>query len=160
MERPVRRTLEFRDLDHAVRDAESLLTGGYRPAGNWNLAQVCRHLSDWMSYPLDGYPRPPAPLRLMFWAMRRTIGPRALRKTLETKSMRAGTPTLRQTVPPPSGDDAAAVERFRQTVERFKMHSGPFHPSPFFGELDRDSATRLQLVHCAHHLSFLVPKNA
>ncbi|HEX6983723.1 MAG TPA: DUF1569 domain-containing protein, partial [Planctomycetaceae bacterium] len=74
--RPPRRTLVFHDLDDAVRDAESLLAGGYDRAGNWDLAQTCGHLVEWMSYPIDGYPRPPALLRPVFWAVRKTIGPR------------------------------------------------------------------------------------
>ena len=31
-------------------------------------------------------------------------------------------------------------------------------PSPLFGKMSRDELTRLHLIHCAHHLSFLTPK--
>ena len=157
---PVRRALAFDTLDEALLDAERLLAAGYERAGNWSLAQVCGHLNEWMRFPLDGFPQSPAPVRMMLWFMKITAGRQMLRRTLATNSMPAGGPTLRETIPPPEGDDAAAVDQLRQTVERFKSHAGPIHPSPLFGELDRDTAMRLQLVHCAHHLSFLIPKTS
>ena len=98
------------------------------------------------------------PIRVLLWAMRTTVGPRELRKVLETKAMRSGGPTMPETVPAAGSDEAAAVAKLRAAVERFRDHSGPYHPSPLYGALDRETATRLQLVHCAHHLSFLVPK--
>ena len=73
--------------------------------------------------------------------------------------MPAGNPTIRETIPPPGGDEAAAVEQLREVVAMFQAHTGPYHPSPFFGALDRESCTQMQLVHCAHHLSFLIPKS-
>ena len=53
-----RRQLDFRDLNEVVQYVEKLHVGGYEKVGNWDLAQVCGHLSDWMRFPLDGYPRP------------------------------------------------------------------------------------------------------
>ncbi len=153
-----RRELAFDDLDAVMRDVEQLAASGYERAGNWDLAQVCGHLADWMRYPVEGYPKAPLPMRAMLWAVRISIGKRELRKILENGSMSAGNPTFRDTIPSPGGDEAAAVEQLRQVVTRFKTHEGKFHPSPVFGQLDRDAMTRLQLVHCAHHLSFLVKK--
>ena len=152
-----RRSLEFSTLDDAVRDAEELLDAGYQRAGNWDLSQACRHLSQWMTFPLDGFPKVPAPVRGVFWIMRRTIGRRQLEKILATGAMKAGMPTIRETVPVSGSDEAASVAAFRETVGRFKNHKGPLFPSPLFGELDHATATKLQLIHCAHHLSFLIP---
>ena len=72
--------------------------------------------------------------------------------------MPAGKPTMPQSVPPPGGDDAAGVARIRETVERVRAFAGPPLPSPFFGPMDRDTWVKLNCVHAAHHLSFLVPK--
>jgi Protein of unknown function (DUF1569) len=156
--KPIRRVLNFTDLDDAARDAESLLAGGCDRAGNWNLAQVCGHLTDWMRYPLDGYPHQPAPVRPILWLMKHAFGRRQFQKILTSGAMPIGGPTFRETIPALDADESAAVARFRDAVARFKAHNGPFQPSPLFGEFDRDTATRLQLIHCAHHLSFLVPK--
>jgi hypothetical protein len=157
---PARRELDFRDFDALVRDIESLSADGYESRGKWDLAQVCRHLAEWMRFPLDGYPRPPLPIRLMLWTMRKTIGKRELKKILESRRMPGGGPTLPETVPAAGGDDAAAVKELLQVIARFRAHEGPFHPSPLFGELGAEDCTQLQLIHCSHHLSFLVPKTA
>jgi hypothetical protein len=151
--------LDFQDFDAVLADAESLAAGGYDRVGSWDLAQVCGHLAEWLRFPLDGFPRPPPPVRLLLWLLRHTVGPRILRRTLATRSMPAGWRTLRETVPLPGGNEAAAVERLRQVVGRFQAHAGPYHPSPLFGTLDRETWAEFQLIHCAHHLSFLTPRS-
>jgi hypothetical protein len=155
-----RRPLSFTDLDEVVRDVEQLRAKGYSRAGNWDLAQVCDHLTDWMRYQIDGYPRTGCLIGTVLWLVKLTKGKQILREILSTGTMRAGSQTLRDTVHAPGGDEAPAVERLKQTAQRFKAHSGDYRPSPLFGSLTRDEATKLQLVHCAHHLSFLVPKTA
>jgi hypothetical protein len=111
-----------------------------------------------MSFPLDGFPRPPLPMRLMLWTMRNTVGKRKLREMLAGGAMPAGLPTLRETVPARGGDAKAAVERLCAVVLRFCSHEGELHPSPVFGEMDRETLAQLQLLHCSHHLSFLIPE--
>jgi hypothetical protein len=64
-----------------------------------------------------------------------------------------------QTVPPPGGDPREAIAKLRASVERLKGHAGPIVASPVFGPMTKDEAVRMQLVHCAHHLSFLIPKD-
>jgi hypothetical protein len=157
---PRRRSLTFASLADAVGEAERLLAGGYDRAGNWDLAQTCGHLAQWARFPVDGFPKAPLPIRGMLWAMRHTVGPRMLWDTLAKGTMPAGGPTLKQTVPPSgAASDAAAVAAFREAVGRFEGHVGAYHPSPLFGALDRPTATKLQRVHCAHHLGMLVPRS-
>jgi hypothetical protein len=157
---PARRQLDFHDFDAVIRDVESLAAVGYERCGRWELAQVCRHLAEWLRFPLDGYPKPPAPIRLMLWTLRKTIGKRELRKILESRQMPGGGPTLPETVPSSGGNEAEAVEDLRRIIARFRAHDGPFYPSPLFGQLGAEDCTQLQLIHCAHHLSHLVPKTA
>jgi hypothetical protein len=154
-----RRELAFRDLDEVIADAERLQAQGYEKAGNWDLAQVCGHLSEWMRYPVDGYPRAGCFIGTVLWLMKVTVGKKIFRKVLATGTMRSGGPTMKETVPEPGGDTSAAVNRLKETVQRFKAHAGEYQPSPLFGRLTRDEALKLQLVHCAHHLNFLIPKN-
>jgi hypothetical protein len=154
-----RRQLDFKTLDDAAADAERLRRDGYDKAGNWDLAQVCSHLTEWMRFPMDGYPKTPLVIAPMMWLARKTVGRKILDKIL-AKGFEPGGRTLPETVPAPGGDEAAAVARFRQTVERFGRHNGPFHPSPLFGQMTRDEWTRLNLAHCAHHLGFLVPRSS
>jgi len=152
-----RRKLTFASLDEVVVDAENLLAKGYERAGNWDLAQVCSHLADWLRFPIEGFPRPPLPIRMLLWTLRNTVGKAKFRQYL-AEGMPAGKPTMPQTVAQPGGDPTAAVTKLKQAVAKFKAYTGEIHPSPLFGAMNKDEAMRLQLVHCALHLSFLVPK--
>jgi len=153
-----RRKLVFATLDEALRDAEHLMAVGYDRAGQWDLAQVCFHLAEWMRYPVDGPPKPPFLIRIVLGVVRPTVGRRML-LTLLRDGMPSGKPTFPQTVAAPDGDASAAIARLRAAAESFRNHTGDYYPSPLFGWLSRDEALRLQLRHCEHHLSFLVPKS-
>lgn len=154
---PERRQLTFATLNDAVADAEHLLAVGYEKAGNWDLAQVCGHLSEWLRFPIDGFPKRPLVLRPLVWLIRATSGKQMRAKVL-ANGFDAGGRTMPQTVFAGGGSDAAAVAKLKETVERFEAHAGPIHPSPLFGRMTKDEARALQLRHLAHHLSFLVPK--
>jgi hypothetical protein len=143
-----------------VRDAEHLLAVGYDKTGNWDLAQVCGHLAEWVRYPIDGFPRAPLLVRPVFWLIRNTIGRRMGRAMLAGGKMRPGIPTAPQSVPAPGGDDAAGVGRLREAIARWRVHTGPLYASPLFGGLSREAWEKGHLIHCAHHLSFLVPRRA
>ena len=155
-----RRPLVFNDLDEVVRDAEHLQAKGYERAGNWDLAQCCTHLSEWLRFPVEGFPKAPAPIRAVFWVLRKTVGRKKLLTYITTGSFPAGKPTMPQTVPPSGGDAREAIAKLKASVERLKAYAGPIVPSPLFGPMTKDEAVRMQLVHCAHHLSFLIPKGA
>jgi hypothetical protein len=152
-----RRELKFANLDEVVADAENLQAKGYERVGNWDLAQVCSHIADWMRFPVDGFPKIPLLIRPMLWLMRVTVGKSMYRKAL-TKGLPAGKPTIPSTIAVSGGDPVAAIAKLKESVEKFKAHTGAIHPSPLFGAMNKDEALQLQLVHCAHHLSFLVPK--
>lgn len=154
-----RRELEFDSLDDAVSEAKRLLADGYLPAGNWNLAQVLGHCSDWLSFPMDGYPRAALPIRVMLWMMKISFGKSLRAKILKTRQMKSGGPTMPATVKKVDElADAAAVGQFAKQVERFKRFQGPLHASPLFGKMSRQEMQELQIIHLQHHLSFLVPK--
>lgn len=151
--------LEFQSLDDVEQDCRTLLAHGYRQTGKWNLAQTCRHLSDWLRFPMDGYPPAPFPVRVMMGMMRATIGRRQLKKIL-ADGFKPGSPTMPSTVYAcDSSEDAQAVETLAQTIDRFKCHNGAFHPSPLFGHLTPQEVLKLQLRHCEHHLRNLLPNS-
>lgn len=155
-----RRKLRFATLDDAVRDAEHLLAAGYEKTGTWDLAQVCNHLAAWFHYQVDGFPRLPLLLRPVFWTIRNTIGGRIARKAFASGEMKPGLPTAPQSVYQPGGDDAKAVAEFRDMVARWEAHTGTMHPSPIFGRMTKEQYRRGHLIHTAHHLSFLVPRDS
>lgn len=153
-----RRELNFDSLDDVVRDAEHLLAVGYDKVGNWDLAQCCGHLSEWFRYQMDGFPKAPLLLRPVFWLFRNTIGPALGRKAFKAGTMRPGLPTVPQSVMPGGEDAAKAVATLGNTIDRWKAYTGRLHPSPLFGSMTKDEWMKGQLIHCAHHLSFLIPK--
>jgi len=146
-------------LDEVVQRLDLLHKNGYTRLGKWNLAQVCEHLRDWILFMLDGYPKTPLWMSPMVWAIRVTVGKSILRKIIRSGKMSEGGPTMSQTVHPAQGlDDADSLKRFKETIARFKLHAGGYHPSPLFARLSAEEGLALQLVHCAHHIGFLAPK--
>ncbi len=127
---------------------------------------MAKHLNDWVRFPVVGFPSPRLPMRVAEAAMRNTIGPSLFRKILKAGSMPAGNPTLRSKVYRSSANslhamnsasDAAAVAELVNSIEQFRNHQSAIYPSPLFGAMNKSSAERLQWIHMAHHLSFLVP---
>lgn len=153
-----RRQLQFDSFDDVIQDITNLQNRGHARVGQWNLSQVCRHLELWMSFLMDGFPKPPLPIKVMLWMMRVTIGRRMLNDILKS-GFKPGGSTMPETVPEADAEsEDTSVNSLKETIERLKSYDGPIHPSPLFGSLDGDTAMRLQLAHCAHHLSFLLPQ--
>ena len=74
--------------------------------------------------------------------------------------MKSGGPTIPVTVFPPSAlDEHEAIQAFGRTIQRFDSFNDMIRPSPVFGSMDYETARKLQLIHCAHHLGFLIPKD-
>ncbi|HSQ55407.1 MAG TPA: DUF1569 domain-containing protein [Gemmata sp.] len=155
--KPQRRKLSFASLDDVAADAENLLAKGYDRAGNWDLAQVAGHIAEWMRFPIEGFPKPPLLIRPMLWLMKVTSGKKMLEKVLK-EGFSPGGHTMPQTVPPPGGDAAMAVAKLKESVAKWRSHTGEVYPSPLFGPMTKETALQLQLKHAAHHLSFLVPR--
>jgi hypothetical protein len=156
---PIRRELRFTALDDIIRDAEHLLSAGYDKAGQWDLAQVCNHLANWVKYPMDGFPPVPLLLKPVMWIAKRTMMPKFERQLREHRSMPPGIPTAPASVTPPGQDEAAAVVNLRDALRRFETYTGPIHPSPLRGVVSKDCWMDTHLIHGAHHLSFLLPKS-
>ncbi len=156
----VPRRLRLATLDNVVDEVERLHRNGYERAGKWNLSQICEHLSDWISYPMDGFPPVPFAVKMLLGAMRAVRGKKMLYDFIENQSMPAGQQTMPQSVHGPDGDEAASLARLRGVIQRLAEHRGPIHPSPLFGSLTRSELIGLQMAHCVHHLNFLIPKES
>ncbi|MBB3209582.1 hypothetical protein FHS27_005422 [Rhodopirellula rubra] len=146
------RILQFDDLDGAVAETRELLRSGYTRQGNWSLGQICRHLILVQDPSVDGYPKWMSLFAFMRPVMRRLLLP----KVLSDDSPR-GIRTASMFVPPAEVDDAAEVERFVASVERFHAHAGDYAPHPAFGQQSREMIERIHTCHAAHHLRFLQP---
>lgn len=154
----LKRKLAFQNFDELADEIRRLLEEGYTPRGKWNLAQACGHISEWMRFPMDGFPPTPLALRPLFWLMRLTVAKRMARRILE-EGFRGGLPTAPDTVPAPDArSDAEAVAELEKTIQRVQRHQGPLHPSPLFGPMDDATWKKVNLLHAAHHLAYLWPR--
>jgi hypothetical protein len=151
--------LNFRNLNDAAAYAQRCLDDGYERTGHWDLAQTCRHLSDWMKVPMDGTPKIPLLMNWVMAVVSRTIAPKMLRRILAERKMQSGLGTIAATVHPPEADAAAAVEEFAKAAARLTAHGGPWQWSPLFRTADREQSIGLQLVHCMHHFGRLKPRS-
>lgn len=155
---PKKRPLHFDGFDDVMRDVYSLKDNGYTSNGNWTLAQTCGHVADWMTYPMDGFPKAPFFMRPLFWLMKVTVGPGMKRKIL-AEGFKGGMPTAPQSVPEPDAlSDAEGVQRLQEAIERVNNHTGELIPSPLFGPMDKETLVKVSLLHAEHHLGYLEPK--
>ena len=58
---------------------------------------------------------------------------------------------------PPATCGDEAIDAFIATMEKYKRFPGPTAPHRIFGHLAEPDARKLNLIHCAHHLSYLTP---
>ncbi len=149
-----RRDVRFSSLADVKSDVLNLHSNGYTKTGNWDLSQTLNHLSDWISFPVEGFPAMPFHIKLLIGIMRVTQGKSLYNKFVSSQRMSTGQPTMPQTVHP-LADPAKSVERLVSMLDKMAAFRGPLHPSPLFGVLSYDETVALHLAHCAHHLSFL-----
>jgi hypothetical protein len=149
---PQLRELAFADLGQVMPEVDRLLEG-YTPLGRWTLGQVCQHLTRSLVGTVEGLPGK-AP-----WLVRKTIGPWLGRRLLSRGRMPEGIRIKPEwNLAPTSGlNDRAEAEALRGALSIFATRTEPFPEHPYFGPLDRRQWDRLHCIHCAHHLSFLLP---
>lgn len=147
-----RRDLDFSDFDRLVADVKHLHEGGYHQAGRWDLAQVCGHLTISMKQSLDGFTFK-AP-----WLVRKLIIPFIRRGLFRSRKIKPGIKAPGGFVVDPGTDETQAVDRFLQMIDRVKGHRGDFQIHPVFEKMSHEQWHQFHLIHAAHHLSFLVPK--
>ena len=146
-----RRTLRFSSYQEILDDVHALASKPTRQLGNWSLGKICMHLAGAMDMAIDGPPFKPA------WYIR-AVGP-FLKNRILSRPMTPGfrLPRNAGTLTPRDSDTAEgvatlekAIQRLQQTRER-KRHI-------IFGNLTHDEWDRLQFLHSAMHLSFIVPE--
>lgn len=145
---PQRRHLRFRDLDEVIAEIRTLQRG-YARAGNWSLPQVCWHLEVSVANRMKPGPYP---ANTPEQEARRPV----FEQVLASGRLPDGIVAPEPMVPPPDCGDEA-IEACIKQLERFKGYTGRIPPHRIFGDLPDDEARQLNLIHCAHHLGYLVP---
>lgn len=143
-----RRKLNFCTPDDVAADVNRLRTDGYQRVGHWDLAQTCFHLDKLMGSAMTnpaGETTPEQTARLPILA-----------KMLKSGKIPSGLVAPDSTVGPQHTPNTA-IDDFLETLETFKAFTGTFAPHRLFGNIPAEDRRRHQLIHCAHHLSYLVP---
>jgi len=142
-----RRHLKFADAGDVAAEVR-LLRKGYQRAGNWSLEQICWHLNKALSYSMQPVESTAARVGLI----RRL----QLRIILATKRipLRVRAP---QRIMPSDETDASAIDEFLLTLQVLQAYDGQFAPHRLFGPISRDQFFRFHMIHCGHHLGYLIP---
>ena len=149
-----RRKLDFQSFPELLADIEHLQRAGYDRAGNWDLSQIAEHVGEGLRTARRGKEQR-AP-----WIIRRCFGPLIFKRILSQRRMKAGIKVPQWWLPGPTHDESAAVNQLRSDIAEFQaMTTTPF-PHPFFGQLTKQQWNDLVLIHAAHHLSFLIPRDS
>jgi hypothetical protein len=147
-----RRELTFTSFDQVMPEVDRLLEGGYETVGNWSLGRICNHLASSLIFSVEGFPgRAP-------WLARKLFAPGVLRKLRKTNKLPEGVKVPDWALPKPGLDDRAEAEALRAAIRVYTAHIGPMAPHPFFENLTRADSDWTNLLHCAHHLSFVLPR--
>jgi hypothetical protein len=147
---PGRRTLRFQSFDEIMPDVEALL-GRNTTVGTRSLAQICHHIATVMRRVVDlpaSTPHDPS----------QQVGEEKKREVLDSGLIPEGFPAPPILIPDGTYDEREEAEGLRQAIAHYKASSGPVIPHRLFGFLSKAEWDQLQRMHCAHHLSFAVPK--
>jgi hypothetical protein len=149
-----RRKLDFQSWPEVLADIDHLRQTGYRRAGQWDLSQIVDHVGEGLRTAVHGTEHRAA------WLIRKLAGPIVLKRILNQRRMKAGIKVPDWWLPGPGHDESDAIDRFRADLAAFQALSTTPCPHPFFGQLSKSQWNDLVLIHAAHHLSFLVPRES
>ena len=151
-----RRTVDFRSADEIIRDINLLRAQGYEMTGKWNLTQICQHLTGTMDGGMDGFGfRVP-------WILRATIIEWGYRYALKKRKLGSGFPTIKILRPTHSdaADNDTLIDACIASCQRVDTFSGSLEDYALLDNLSVDDWRNFMWIHAAHHLSFLIPKDA
>ena len=148
-----RRKLDLKDLDEVISEIEKLHQEGYQKAGNWNLAMICNHCGLVIRGALEGFDFK-APL------LYRVIGPLLLKKMIfKQRCFKEGLESPATIMPVPGKDEGTEIDQIKQLIQRLKNAGEELSPSPFLGKLSKQQWMDFNVIHCCHHLSFLIAED-
>lgn len=145
------RRLTFTSLDQIMPEVDRLLSAEYTLAGQWSVGQICKHLTNAITFSVEGYPA------LAPWIVRKTIGPVLMQRILKKGVFPQGIGLPAKFAPKPGCDARAEAEALRAALRHYQGHTGAMGEHPLSGKLTRAQWDAFHIIHSAHHLGFVVP---
>ena len=146
------RELQFSSLNDVIPEVDRLMAA-HRTLGNWSLGQICNHLAATMRLAVE------SPAKRAPWIVRKLIGPALFRCILRKGRLRPGVKSPAMLIPRPGLDDRAEAEALCDTIQLLMDRLPDPVDHAFFGKVARADYLRLQCMHCAHHLGFVISTN-
>lgn len=143
-----RRALKYSTLEDVKADVRKL-RAGYKQLGNWTLGQVAWHLNKAFEFQLA------SPVAEASEEQRQARP--MMERAMAMGALPAGIRSPDAMVPPGDAGEAD-VEGLIAVLDRVTAHNGGAQHRRF-GPLNADEFRKLSLLHCAHHLSYLVPND-
>lgn len=126
------------------------LAPAHETIANWSLGQICKHLEDSFVGSLEGFD-------LRNHRIKRLLMKRKMLDVALTKGIPLNYTVDPNITPPSHVDLDEGIEGLARAIERYQGHDGRTHAHPLFGNMPRETWDRVHCVHCAHHLSFVIP---
>ena len=147
-----RRSLAFDNVLQVLPEIRRVAPA-HRCVADWSLAQVCHHLTASFIGAMEGFDL--SNHRLKRFLLKRKMLQVALTKGIPRNYM--VDPNL---TPPPELDLEETIHALANAIQRYENHRGSLHAHPLFGMMSREVWDRVHCIHCAHHLSFVIPEPA
>lgn len=148
-----RRDVRYESLDDAVADMRQLAQcerdGKLDQLGNWSLGQAIGHVATWAEYAFSPCPVKPPPwfIRWVMPLFKNRFLNKGMPSGMSIPGVEGGTVG---TEPMPT---SAALDKVQAATDRLKRDA-PTQPSPAFGKLTQEEATKLNLRHMELHMGF------
>ena len=148
-----RRPLQFDGIGEIMPEVRRLLDG-HENAGRWSLSQILTHLARAVALTAEAPPSTvgsAGPSREAAVRKRRLLSSGRFPEGVEM-------PTPAIDPGPADADPRLAAEALDAAIGRFLATADPRPPHPILGPMTRDDWERFHCIHCAHHLSFAIPR--
>ena len=148
----VKRALDFHNDEEVIAEIERLRTDGYTKHKNWNLSQICQHLTITMTGGMEGFGF------RMPWILRATVMKWLFQNALKKRRLPSG-PTVKPLLPTTAGDndDDTVIDECIATLKKAAAFAGPIKDYPLLNDVDVEDWKQFMWLHAAHHLGFLQP---
>src|SRR5262249_27856985 len=131
-----------------IADVQNLRRGCTQ-CGSWSLSQTCWHLETAIRLRMVPGPFPAD-------SPEQIARKPKLAEILATNKLPSGIQAPAPAVPPTDANESA-IDALMATLKQWDAYKGEIAPHRLFGHLTETEAKKLNLIHCAHHLSHLVP---